>query len=388
MIYFVVRVRPREVFGRPGGLHFDVVRNYKLREERWEFMRKVLKIGICSLLALALLTGCSNNKKEETQTDAAVTAAADSEVSSGQDSVTLGEYMGVLYTPVSAEVTDEQIEAEIQALIDANPVITEVDRAAKEGDVVNIDYVGMKDGVAFQGGTSQGYNLTLGSGSFIDGFEDGLIGTKKGQEVSLNLTFPEEYGNAELAGQDVVFDVTVNAVQESTPAVLDDKFVAANTDYTTVQECRAGIRKDLEDMAADNAQTQKKNQVFMKVMDVSDVTVSDETVQKYYDEQMEAYENQAASFGMELKDMVQDMDSFQSQLMELSREIARQNLVVDAIAQKENIAVEDSDREAMAGEFGFTSAEEMIQAVGQEAVDGYLLPNKVMEFLADNAVEE
>ena len=126
----------------------------------------------------------------------------------------------------------------------------------------------------------------------------------------------------------------------------------------------------------------------MKVMEVSDVTVSDETVQKYYDEQMEAYENQAASFGMELKDMVQDMDSFQSELMELSKEIARQNLVIDAIAEKENIAVEDSDRETMAVEFGFASAEEMLQAVGQEAVDGYLLPNKVMDFLADNAVEE
>lgn len=351
-------------------------------------MRNVLKIGILSLVTLTLLTSCSNNKEEETQTDAAVTTAADSEVSSGQDSVTLGEYMGVLFTPVSTEVTDEQVEAEIQALIDANPVITEVDREAKEGDVVNIDFVGLKDGVAFQGGTSQGYNLTLGSGRLIDGFEDGLIGTKKGQEVSLNLTFPEEYGNAELAGQDVVFDVTVNAVQESTPAVLDDTFVAANTDYTTVQECRAGIRKDLEDLAADNAQTQKKNQVFMKVMEVSDVTVSDETVQKYYDEQMEAYENQAASFGMELKDMVQDMDSFQSELMELSKEIARQNLVIDAIAEKENIAVEDSDRETMAVEFGFASAEEMLQAVGQEAVDGYLLPNKVMDFLADNAVEE
>ena len=86
--------------------------------------------------------------------------------------------------------------------------------------------------------------------------------------------------------------------------------------------------------------------------------------------------------------MVQDMDSFQSELMELSKEIARQNLVIDAIAEKENIAVEDSDRETMAVEFGFASAEEMLQAVGQEAVDGYLLPNKVMDFLADNAVEE
>lgn len=349
-------------------------------------MRKVLKIAICGLTAVSILAGCSKSNDNANPTETVTEAGT--ETSSGQDSVTLGEYMGVTFTPISTEVTDDQVEAEIQALVDANPVLTEVERAAREGDVVNIDFVGMKDGVAFEGGTGTGYDLTLGSGSFIDGFEDGLIGTEKGQEVSLNLTFPENYGSTELAGQDVVFDVTVNAVKESAPAVLDDKFVADNTDYRTLQECREGIRRELEKTAADNAQNQKKNEVFMKVMELSEVTASDETVQKYYDDQMEAYENQAASFGMELKDMVQDMEAFQSQLMDMSKEIARQNLVINAIAEKENITVEDSDREAMAGEFGFTNAQDMIQAVGQEAVDGYLLPNKVMDFLAENAVEE
>lgn len=351
-------------------------------------MRKVLKIGICGLLAAMLLAGCSKNKENENPTQAATAANPSESESSQQDSVTLGEYMGVLFTPVSVEVTDEQVEAELQALADANPTITEVDRAAREGDVVNIDFVGMKDGVAFQGGTSAGYDLTLGSGSFIDGFEDGLIGVKKGQEVSLNLTFPENYGNADLAGQEVVFDVTVNAVKEPVPAVLDDKFVAENTEYATVEECRQGIRKELEELAETSAENQKKNQVFMKVMELSEVTASDATIQQYYDEQMEAYERQAAAFGLELKDMVQDMESFQAQLKDMSKEIARQNLVIQAIAENEAIVIEDADREAVASEFGFANAQEMIQAVGQEAVDGYILPNKVMTFLADNAVAE
>ena len=357
-------------------------------------MRKVLKIAICSLTAAALLAGCSEKSQDvnqtEAQTEAVTEAETDtgSEASSGQDSVTLGEYIGVSFTPVSTEVTDEQVEAQLQALVDANPDFTEVYRAAKEGDVVNIDFVGMKDGVAFQGGTGADYDLTLGSGSFIDGFEDGLIGTKKGQEISLNLTFPENYHSAELAGQDVVFDVTVNQVKESSPAVLDDAFVADNTEYATLQECRAGIRKELEASEAAYAENQKANEVFLKVMDASQVTASDQTVQKYYDEQLQAYENQAVSFGMELKDMVEDMETFQSQLMDMSREIARQNLVINAIAQKENIVIEDSDRDDMAAEFGFGSGEEMVQAVGQEAVDSYLLPVKVMDFLAENAVEE
>lgn len=351
-------------------------------------MRKVWKIGICGLLAVSLLAGCGKNKEEAQPADG--TGAVESTVAAGegQDSVKLGEYMGVTFTPVSVEVTDDQVEQEIQALVDANPVLTEVDRAAREGDVVNIDFVGMKDGEAFQGGTSEAYDLKLGSGSFIEGFEDGLIGTKKGQEVSLNLTFPETYGNQELAGQDVVFDVTVNAVKESTPAVLDDKFVTDNTEYATVEECRKGIREQLEELAANNALNQKKNEVFMKVMEASEITASDATIQEYYDEQMDAYGRQAESLGMKLEDLVQDMEAFKSELMTMSGEVARQNLVINAIAEKENITIEDADREAMAAEFGFASGQEMVEAVGQEAVDGYILPNKVMTFLADNAVEE
>ena len=352
-------------------------------------MRKVLKIGICGLLAVSLLSGCSgsNGDAGQAESTSAVESTESGAGAAGQDSVSLGEYMGVSFTPVSVEVTDEQVEAGLQELVDANPVVTEVDRAAKEGDVVNIDFVGMKDGVAFEGGTSQGYDLELGSGSFIDGFEDGLIGAEKGQEVSLNLTFPEDYFNTELAGQEVVFDMTINTVSESVPAVLDDAFVTSNTEYASVDECRQGIRKGLEEAAAVNALNQKRNEVFMKVMEASEVTASQETIQKYYDDQMGAYEQQAQSFGMELKDMVDDLEAFQAEIMNVSIEVARQNLVINAIAEKENIVIEDSDREAMAAEFGFASGEEMVQAVGQEAVDGYLLPNKVMDFLADNAVE-
>lgn len=352
-------------------------------------MRKVLKIGICGLLAVMLLAGCSKSNEEAGPVDSTtvVESTDNTAGTTGQDTVKLGEYMGVSFTPVSAEVTEDQVEAELQELVDANPVTIEVDRAAKEGDVVNIDFVGMKDGVAFEGGTSQGYDLTLGSGSFIDGFEDGLVGTKKGQEVSLNLTFPEDYFQTDLAGQEVVFDVTINVVSESKPAVLDDDFVAKNTEFTSVEECREGIRKALAETAKANALNQKKNEVFMKVMDASEVFPSDETIQKYYDEQMAAYEQQAESFGMELKDLVNDLEAFQTELRNVSIEVARQNLVINAIAEKENITIEDSDREAMAVEFGFGSGEEMLQAVGQEAVDGYLLPNKVMDFLADNAVE-
>lgn len=354
-------------------------------------MKKLWKIGLCGLMVVSMAAGCSK-KAENTGSVANTESTVSTENENLEEYVTLGEYKGITFTPLSTEVTDEQVEEELQALADSSPIYEEVDREAKEGDTVNIDFVGMKDGVAFSGGTGEDYDLTLGSGSFIDGFEDGLIGTKKGQEVSLNLTFPEDYFNTELAGQEVVFDVTVNAVKESVPAVLSDELVAEYTEYSTVEECRKGIREELEEMAKLNALNQKKNDVFMKVMDATEVSVSESTIQKYYDEQKDFYEQQAQSAGMELETLVgfygMDMEGFEKQLRSTAEEVARQNAVINAIAAAENLAVEASDREAMAEDFGFESAEDMIQAVGQETVDNYILPDKVLTFLADNAIEE
>lgn len=339
-------------------------------------MKNVLKTaGICGLAAAMLLAGCS--KKEEAATES---------------SVKLGNYKGVEYTPASTEVTDEDVESSIQNLLAANPVFTEVDRAAQDGDTVNIDYVGMKDGVAFDGGTAEGYDLKLGSGSFIDGFEDGLIGAVTGQELSLNLTFPEEYPSEDLAGQAVVFDVTVNAVKEEKEAVLDDAFVQENTDYDTVDEYREATRKDLEETAVLNAENQKKEDVFMKVMEDSEITVADDEVNKYYDQQLANYESQAAMFGMDLETMVSSMgatlEDFQGMLKEMAKEAVRQNAVVKAIAEAEGLTeITDEDRDALAEEIGYATTEDMITSAGQETVDNYILTDRVVDFIADNAVE-
>ena len=339
-------------------------------------MKNVLKsAGICGLAAVMLLAGCS--KKEETTTNTS--------------NVKLGNYKGVEYTPVSTEVTDEDVENSIQNLLSSNPVFTEVDRAAQEGDTVNIDYVGMKDGVAFDGGTAEGYDLKLGSGSFIDGFEDGLIGAVTGQELSLNLTFPEDYMNADLAGQAVVFDVTVNAVKEETEAVLDDTFIQEHTDSQTVEEYREATRKNLEESAKLSAENQKKEEVFMKVMDASEITVSDEEVNQYYEEQLANYESQAAMFGMDLETMTSAMgttlEEFQEMLKEMAKEAARQNAVVEAIAEAEGFTVSDEDRTALASEMGFASVDDMITNAGQDTVDSYILTDRVVTFIADHAVE-
>lgn len=359
-------------------------------------MKKVLKLGLCGMMAVMLVAGCSKKEEKGADPNASATITAvpetDAEGGAAETSVKLGEYKGITYTPASEEVSDEDVEQELQALVDNNPVVEEVDRAAENGDTVNIDYVGKKDGVAFDGGTANGYDLVLGSGSFIDGFEDGLIGTEKGQKVSLDLTFPENYPSEELAGQAVVFEVTVNAVKQSTPAVLDDAFIASNTTYKTVEEYRQVLREQMEELAKENARVQKQTDVFQKVMEGAEVTVADADVQKSYDEQMEMYEKQAESFGMDLETMVgyygMDLDGFKTQLQAMAKEVAKQNAVIKAIAEAENLTIDDSEKESMAAEFGYDSVDAMIENAGQETVENYLLADKVINFLTDNAVAE
>ena len=322
-------------------------------------MRKFVKLGICGLMAAMVATGCS--KKDTTGTTdpaAATTQEAETQEAgtsegAAEDSVTLGEYKGVAYTPASVEITDEQVDNEVQKLADSN--LVEVDRPAAEGDTVNIDYVGKKDGVAFDGGTASGYDLKLGSNAFIDGFEDGLIGAVKGQKLDLDLTFPEGYPSEDLAGQAVVFEVTVNAVK--TPSELNDDLVMANTDYKTLEEYREATRNDLEKQAADNAEYQKQSSVFQTIMNNSQVVASEESIQAAYDEAMTYYETMATNSGMELETLVgyygMDLDTFKAQVRTQAEENAKQQLVINAIADKEGIKVTDEELESMAEEYGF-----------------------------------
>ena len=166
-------------------------------------MRKLKLFCLCGLTAAVLMTGCAGS--------------TDSNVNLG--SATVSEYRGVKINVAAPEVTDDEVDQKIQTNLNQNPNEIEVDRAAAEGDIVNIDYKGTKDGEAFDGGTAEGQDLTLGSGSMIDGFEDGLIGTKKGETKTLDLTFPEDYREESLAGQAVQFEVTVNSVKEKQDAV-------------------------------------------------------------------------------------------------------------------------------------------------------------------------
>ena len=356
-------------------------------------MKKYVKLTLCGLAAMAVVAGCS--KKEETaETDpAAETSAAETkaEITDYGKLVKLGEYKGVEVTKIDTTVTDEAVDLRIESILNANPeYIPVTDRAAQDGDMVDIDFVGLKDGEAFEGGTSEGYKLELGSNSFIDGFEDGLIGAEVGQELSLNLTFPEDYAAADLAGQDVVFEVTVNGIEEVKEAVLDEAFVQRMSDFNTVEEFRADILAGMQEEQEKLAEQHIESDAYFAALNNSEYELNPDAVAQYYDEQMEYHNAIAEMYGFSLSDYAstlygQDEAGFEEYVQKSAENAVKEQLLIDAIAQAEKMVVEDADIEAVAERLNL-DVETLKSSYGEEQTNEYAMFFKVVDFIKDNAV--
>lgn len=340
-------------------------------------MRKLKLFCLCGLTAAVLMTGCAGS------TDT-------TNVNLG--SATVSEYRGVKVNVAAPEVTDDEVDQKIQTNLNQNPNEVEVDRAAKDGDIVNIDYKGTKDGEAFDGGTAEGQDLTLGSGSMIDGFEDGLIGAKKGETKTLNLTFPEDYSEESLAGQAVVFEVTINSVKEKQDAVLDDAFVQRTSSYQTVDEYKDAIRADLLSQKQKTAEQEMEQDVLQDIIDNSDFKFSRNGLSVRYNQMLKQYTNQAKMYGMTLSQMAQangmDEAGFKEYIYSSVKEAAKQEIVVKEIAAKEGLDnITDEDIEAFAQANGSTK-DTLISLYGEDTAKEQVLQDKVLRFLASNADNE
>lgn len=372
-------------------------------------------IMISMLLVMALsVTGCSqktatkdkDTKTEETaKTDDAKETESDNTEDTSEDTpttaelmagidvekcVTLGDYKGVTVEKTIQSVTDEDVQNEIDNALANYPV--EVDQAAKEGDTVNIDYVGKIDGEEFDGGSDQGADLKLGSGKFIDGFEDGLIGARKGETRTLNLTFPED-NTQDLAGKAVEFTVTVNAVKEplSEPT---DQWVADNIEgYDNIADYKAGIRSEQEESNEQTAENQVRYAAWTQVIDNCTINEYPETLvevgKKLYEQQVETYAKYA---GMELDAYIESsgltQEEYQSNMEEYGKNVAAQALVCQAICDKEGFAIGDDDYQKalqdMLTEYGCTE-DELIQTYGQDNVEQSIMLNRVSNLILENA---
>ena len=348
-------------------------------------MKKWMKTGLLILAAAMAVSGCNGKEAAEGESSAAETVS-EAELSD-EASITLGNYKGLTLTAVREEVTDADIDAELDALRQQYPAVVE-GRAAKEGDVANIDYVGTKDGVAFDGGTASGYNLSLGNGGFIDGFEDGVVGMMPGEEKDLNLTFPEEYHSAELAGQDVVFHVTLNQLMSPEETAVDDDLAkrALGDDSAVLEDLRAQVSASLESQAEANYFNAAGNELLTQVINDSQITADPDAVEQMHQQLLTTYTAYASQYGLELADFLSLFLGTDEEGLKANAEtLVKQEMVLDEIIAAEGLSATDEQKDLLAQMNYFTDADEMIATYGEESADELFNMGAAYYYLIENA---
>lgn len=347
--------------------------------------KRVAKI-MAMLLAAGVLTGCgSDADKPLNQLDV-------------DKYVTLGDYNNLNISVAPAEVTDEQVE---QAMISAymDYVSAEAggvtDRTVEVGDTVNIDYEGKKDGVAFAGGTAAGALLTIGSNKFIAGFEDGLVGVMPGETVDLNLRFPDGYGNAELAGQDVVFTVTVNFILPEITGIEDmqDEVMPLIdfADVSTVEEFRQFAYHSLLEMAQEDYVAELQNAIMDALVAQSEFkSLPKEMLEESRKTLTENIENVAAQLGASSDALVSayyNGMSVEEFVETYASQGVKQNLAFQAVANKEGLTVDDDELQSLLDEYtsnsGYSSVDEFLGEASKEDFRNYFMSEKVLAYLME-----
>jgi trigger factor len=384
---------------------------------------KKIKLIIAWMLIAAMLTfaGCSSGNNDTTGDDANTDTTADTDTETDTDSsadetsfsysdgidengfwtgitasdyVTLCNYKGIEIPEETHAISDDSVQSQIDSILDDySESVNVTDRAVEDGDTVNIDYVGSIGGVEFDGGSTggAGTDVTIGVTQYIDDFLEQLIGHTPGEEFDVNVTFPEDYGNEELNGKDAVFDVTINYIVETNEPELTDDFVAENLNSTygwsTVDEMKEGIRQNLQNTAIESY-------VQEYIHDNSEVSEIPESILNYIESSMVAYyESYASQYGM-------DIDSFLSSYVGVESEealleqyknsnvaTAEYYLVIQAIAEKENISAEESDIAAyFENTLGVTDYSQYESNFGHPYLVQVALFENVLDYLSENAV--
>ena len=271
--------------------------------------------------------------------------------------VTLGEYKNLGIVKTVDEVTEDDVKAEIERARDrASRWIEVTDRAAKLDDQVNINYAGFLGEEQFQGGTAENHDLILGSGAFIPGFEDQLVGAEIGSDVDVNVTFPEQYHSEELAGKAVVFHVHVNSIREKEMPELDEDFVKEVSETAnTVDEYKAEIRERLESQAENRAESAFENEVIEKVVENAEVDIPEAMIEEQIDNMLRDMEMRMMYQGMKLDDYFKYTGQTREQVREMykpsAEERVKTQLVVAAVMKAEEIKADEAEIDAEIGKY-------------------------------------
>lgn len=361
-------------------------------------MKKVnlVKTGLAMAAAMVVMTGCGNDETAATAATETTVAAEETtayETKSAEEltdeaKIVLGDYTGLTRTITKTEITEDYLESELAYLASLYPVEV-TGRPAKLGDVANIDYTGYDGDVAFEGGTATGYDLELGSGSFIDGFEDGIVGMEIGEERDLNLTFPEQYHSAELAGKEVVFKVKLNSLASAENSKVDDDLAkrVLGDDSATLDMLKAEVKNDLELQSEYDYYVNAGAEVLANLVAVSEITVDPDAAEQMFYQMTSTYQAQAAMYGFAYEDFLSYFLGMTPDELELYAEsIVKQEMVLNELIAKEGLSATDEQKDMIALMNGFESAEALLAQVDAAAAENAFNMGAANYFLLENSV--
>ena len=326
----------------------------------------------------------ADNKKAEVGTTRLVS------VENVDKYITIGEYKGLTLDNTVDAITDDDVQAQIDQ--DLQDKAEPVSDGAKEGDLVTVNYVGTKNGQTFDGGTANNYDFVIGQGQMFDEFENGVIGMKKGETKEIKIDFPSDYADETLAGQEVVYKVTVQNVRRA--GELTDEWVAKNTDYTTVDEYQESVRSQLEEEAKNSAQEVLKNTAWSTVLENSEVKeYPQEDVDSAISEFKSSMEVYAKQADMTLEEFIDSQgisqDDFDEQCQQYAEGKVKQNLIIQGIMDAEGLSLDDKEslqlQEKLVEQMGASDIAELVGTYGQTYVDESIGLLRVEDFIIKNA---
>ena len=308
----------------------------------------------------------------------------------------LGAYKGIEISKVDNTVSEEDVEARLNEMVNRNARLTSVeDKALENGDTAVIDFEGFENGVAFEGGKGENYNLVIGSNTFIPGFEDQLVGKKAWEEVEVNVTFPETYHAENLAGKPVVFNVKVNDVKVKEVPALDDEFAKDTTEFETLAELRADVKAKLEEQAKNAADAEMRNALVEKVSANTEVEVPEAMVHHQIDNMLMELNYQLQYQGLNLEQLLQmtgrGLDELREERRADAERLVKSSLVLEAIAEKENVEANDADVDAelekMAAMYNMEveKIKSSLRETDIEDIKGQIKIRKTLDLLVENA---
>ena len=309
--------------------------------------------------------------------------------------VTLGKYVGVTVTKIDTAATEEEINKEIDAEREKNArTIAVEDRAVENGDTAVIDYEGSVDGVPFDGGKAENHSLVIGSGAFIPGFEEQLIGKNAGEDVEVNVTFPEEYHAADIAGKAAVFKVKINEIKTKEVPELDEEFVQDVSEFDTVEEYKESIKTKVEERKAQEAKAAQTDEAIKKIVDKAQMDIPEAMIDTQCEDMVNQFAQQMAQQGLSMQQYLQftgmTMDQMKEQVRGEALARIESSLVLEQIVKEENIEVSDEDVDAeieKMAELYKMDAEQLKGYMGEaekEAMKKDLAEQRAVTFIMDS----